>query len=149
MAADQALEVALSSVLLSTGRKELKSECYNALEDIFLSCYMLAVQEVEEEEEDCIALTQAQILRQEDDNQLLVFLRGLQGQEPSEESISDLLSRYGDGEGLHREAREPKEGTAPREAQQGEDQRRLGLGGFLQLVTDTACTEVQSFFLRG
>ena len=147
MAADQALEVALSSVLLSTGRKELKSECYNALEDIFLSCYMLAVQEVEEEEEDCIALTQAQILRQEDDNQLLVFLRGLQGQEPSEESISDLLSRY--GEGLDRDAREPKEGTAPREAQQGEDQRRLGLGGFLQLVTDTACTEVQSFFLRG
>ena len=147
MAADQALEFALSSVLLSTGRKELKSECYNALEDIFLSCYMLAVQEVEEEEEDCIALTQAQILRQEDDNQLLVFLRGLQGQEPSEESISDLLSRY--GEGLDRDAREPKEGTAPREAQRGEDQRRLGLGGFLQLVTDTACTEVQSFFLRG
>ena len=147
MAADQALEVALSSVLLSTGRKELKSECYNALEDIFLSCYMLAVQEVEEEEEDCIALTQAQILRQEDDNQLLVFLRGLQGQEPSEESISDLLSRY--GEGLHSDAREPKEGAGPREAQRGEDQRRLGLGGFLQLVTDTASTEVQSFFLRG
>ena len=145
MAADQALEVALSSVLLSTGRKELKSECYNALEDIFLSCYMLAVQEVEEEEEDCIALTQAQILRQEDDNQLLVFLRGLQGQEPSEESVSDLLSRY--GEGLDREAREPKEGGGPREAQQGEDQRRLGLGGFLQLVTDTASTEVQSFLL--
>ena len=147
MAADQALEVALSSVLLSTGRKELKSECYNALEDIFLSCYMLAVQEVEEEEEDCIALTQAQILRQEDDNQLLVFLRGLQGQEPSEESVSDLLSRY--GEGLDREAREPKEGGGPREAQRREDQRRLGLGGFLQLVTDTASTEVPSFFLPG
>ena len=147
MAADQALEVALSSVLLSTGRKELKSECYNALEDIFLSCYLLAVQEVEEEEEDCIALTQAQILRQEDDNQLLVFLRGLQGQEPSQESVSDLLSRY--GEGLHREAREPKEGGGPREAQRGEDQRRLGLGGFLQLVTDTASTEVPSFFLPG
>ena len=147
MAADQALEVALSSVLLSTGRKELKSECYNALEDIFLSCYMLAVQEVEEEEEDCIALTQAQILRQEDDNQLLVFLRGLQGQEPSEESVSDLLSRY--GEGLDRDAREPKEGGGPREAQRGEDQRRLGLGGFLQLVTDTASTEVPSFFLPG
>ena len=147
MTADQALEVALSSVLLSTGRKELKSECYNALEDIFLSCYMLAVQEVEEEEEDCIALTQAQILRQEDDNQLLVFLRGLQGQEPSEESVSDLLSRY--GEGLDREAREPKEGGGPREAQRGEDQRRLGLGGFLQLVTDTASTEVPSFFLPG
>ena len=147
MAADQALEVALSSVLLSTGRKELKSECYNALEDIFLSCYMLAVQEVEEEEEDCIALTQAQILRQEDDNQLLVFLRGLQGQEPSEESVSDLLSRY--GEGLDKDAREPKEGGGPREAQRGEDQRRLGLGGFLQLVTDTASTEVPSFFLPG
>ena len=147
MAADQALEVALSSVLLSTGRKELKSECYNALEDIFLSCYMLAVQEVEVEEEDCIALTQAQILRQEDDNQLLVFLRGLQGQEPSEESVSDLLSRY--GEGLDKDAREPKEGGGPREAQRGEDQRRLGLGGFLQLVTDTASTEVPSFFLPG
>ena len=147
MAADQALEVALSSVLLSTGRKELKSECYNALEDIFLSCYMLAVQEVEEEEEDCIALTQAQILRKEDDNQLLVFLRGLQGQEPSEESVSDLLSRY--GEGLDKDAREPKEGGGPREAQRGEDQRRLGLGGFLQLVTDTASTEVPSFFLPG
>ena len=145
MAADQALEVALSSVLLSTGRKELKSECYNALEDIFLSCYMIAVQEVEEEEEDCIALTLAQILCQEDDNQLLVFLRGLQGQEPSEESISDLLSRY--GEGLDKDAREPKEGGGPREAQRGEDQRRLGLGGFLQLVTDTASTEVQSFLL--
>ena len=143
MAADQALEVALSSVLLTTGRKELKSECYNALEDIFLSCYMLAVQEVEVEEEDCIALTQAQILRKEDDNQLLVFLRGLQGQEPSGESVSDLLSRY--GEGLDRDAREPKEGGGPREARQGEDQRRLGLGGFLQLVTDTASTEVQSF----
>ena len=44
--ADQALELALSSALLLPGGKELRSECYNALEDIFLSCYMLAIRQV-------------------------------------------------------------------------------------------------------
>ena len=141
--ADQALEYALSSVLLLPGGKELRSECYNALEDIFLSCYMLAIQEVEEEEEDCIALTTTQILQREDGNQLLLFLQGLQGQTPSEESISELLTRYGDGSsGV---VVDIKEGTpASREGQMGGEQRKMGLSGFLQLVTDTASVEVNS-----
>ena len=143
VAADQALEYALSSVLLLPGGKELRSECYNALEDIFLSCYMLAIQEVEEEEEDCIALTTTQILQREDGNQLLLFLQGLQGQTPSEESISELLTRYGDGpSGV---VMDIKEGApASREGQMGGEQRKMGLSGFLQLVTDTASVEVNS-----
>ena len=141
MAADQALELALSSVLLLPGGKELRSECYNALEDIFLSCYMLAIEEVEEEEEDCIALTTAQILQREDGNQLILFLHGLQGQTPSEECISELLARYGDGP--NRNAMDIKEGaTPPGEVQIGGDKKKMGLSGFLQLVTDTASTEV-------
>ena len=141
--ADQALEYALSSVLLLPGGKELRSECYNALEDIFLSCYMLAIQEVEEEEEDCIALTTTQILQREDGNQLLLFLQGLQGQTPSEESISELLTRYGDGSsGV---VMDIKEGApASREGQMAGEQRKMGLSGFLQLVTDTASVEVNS-----
>ena len=143
VAADQALEYALSSVLLLPGGKELRSECYNALEDIFLSCYMLAIQEVEEEEEDCIALTTTQILQREDGNQLLLFLQGLQGQTPSEESISELLTRYGDGStGV---VMDIKEGApASREGQMAGEQRKMGLSGFLQLVTDTASVEVNS-----
>ena len=141
--ADQALEFALSSVLLLPGGKELRSECYNALEDIFLSCYMLAIQEVEEEEEDCIALTMTQILQKEDGNQLLFFLQGLQGQTPSEESISELLTRYGDGpKGV---AVDIKEGAlASGEGQMEGEKRKMGLSGFLQLVTDTASVEVKS-----
>ena len=141
--ADQALEFALSSVLLLPGGKELRSECYNALEDIFLSCYMLAIQEVEEEEEDCIALTMTQILQKEDGNQLLFFLQGLQGQTPSEESISELLTRYGDGrKGV---AVDMKEGAlASGEGQVEGEKRKMGLSGFLQLVTDTASVEVKS-----
>ena len=135
--ADQALELALSAALLLPGGKELRSECYNALEDIFLSCYMLAIQEVEEEEEDSISLTAAQILQGDDSNQLLLFLRGLQGQTPSEESISELLERYGDGPGG--DPTDIKEG-----ASSGEAQRRMGLSGFLRLVTDTASVEVRS-----
>ena len=138
MAADQALELALSSVLLLPGGKELRSECYNALEDIFLSCYMLAIEEVEEEEEDCIALTTAQILQREDGNQLILFLHGLQGQTPSEESISELLARYGDGPS--RVPIDLKEATPSGEAQM--EEKKMGLSGFLQLVTDTASVEV-------
>ena len=126
MAADQALECALSSVLLLPGGTELRSECYNALEDIFLSCYMLAIQEAEEEEEDCIALTTAQILLREDGNHLLLFFQGLQGQTPSEESISELLTRYGDdSNGV---AMDLKEGAStPGEGQMGGEQRKMGL----------------------
>ena len=139
MAADQALELALSSVLLLPGGKELRSECYNALEDIFLSCYMLAIEEVEEEEEDCIALTTAQILQREDGNQLILFLHGLQGQTPSEESISELLARYGDSPS--RVPIDTKEGATPSGEAQMEE-KKMGLSGFLQLVTDTASVEV-------
>ena len=143
VAADQALEYALSSVLLLPGGKELRSECYNALEDIFLSCYILAIQEVEEEDEDFIALTTTQILQREDGNQLILFLQGLQGQTPSEESISELLTRYGDlPNGV---AMDLKEGAStPGEGQMGGEQRKMGLSGFLQLVTDTASVEVNS-----
>ena len=143
VAADQALEYALSSVLLLPGGTELRSECYNALEDIFLSCYMLAIQEVEEEEEDCIALTTTQILLREDGNHLLLFLQGLQGQTPSEESVSELLARYGDGPNEFAMDKK-EEGAGSGGGQMRGEERKMGLSGFLQLVTDTASIEVNS-----
>ena len=132
--ADRALHTALRAALQGQGR-DLASDCYNALEDIFLSCYLIGLEDSEEDEsgeEDCIALTQKQILTKDGSNLLLIFLTSLQ---PGgrEDWIVEVMAQYGEAAD-----REPRLDSASKEGRGGPSPRsKVSLEGFLRLVAET------------
>ena len=77
----------------------LSQDCYNAVEDIFLSCY-LANQKIsspESETEDFISLKYSHILRQTEDNMLYTFFFGIkQCGGGLVEGVREVLHQYGD-----------------------------------------------------
>ena len=97
---DKILEFYLRSKLFSDENQTLHQDCYNALEDIFLSCYMANQREnimENTENDDVISLKFSQILRQVEDNMMYTFLYGIkQSRGGLVEGIREILQQYGE-----------------------------------------------------
>ena len=91
----------LTSKIFSPTDSSLSPGCYNALEDIYLSCYFanqkLSGPESESELEDFISLRSQQILRPTEDNLLYTFFYGIkQSRGGLLEGVREVLHQYGE-----------------------------------------------------
>ena len=95
---DSILNTYLSSKLF-IDKDNLQQDCYNALEDIFLSCYMANQKDNPLENidlEDTIALQFSQILKQVEENMMYTFLYGIkQSRGGLLEGVREILQQYG------------------------------------------------------
>ena len=93
------LESFLCSRIFKDDCKVLNQDCYNALEDIFLSCYMANQRDVISENienEDFIALQFPHILKQVEDNMMYSFFFGIkQTKSGLIEGVKEILQEYG------------------------------------------------------
>ena len=101
-AQDSATELTLKSYLKSKifcdKEFNLSQDCYNAVEEIFLSCYMASqrISSGEGEVEDVVSLRASDILRQAEDNMLYTFFCGMsQCGRGLEEGVREVLLQYG------------------------------------------------------
>ena len=96
---DKILELYLRSKLFTDENGTLHQDCYNALEDIFLSCYMANQREnimENADNDDVITLQFSQILRQVEDNMMYTFLYGIkQSRGGLLEGVREILQQYG------------------------------------------------------
>ena len=86
---------------------DVSAGCYNALEDIFLSCYLanqrhstedINQDDQEEEEEGCISLRQAHLLLPQQDNMMYTFFHGIQQtRQGLLEGVREVMKQYGRG----------------------------------------------------
>ena len=91
----------LRSKIFSSSDSNLSQGCYNAVEDIYLSCYFanqkLSSPESESDLEDFISLSSPQILRQTEDNLLYTFFYGIkQSRGGLLEGVREVLHQYGE-----------------------------------------------------
>ena len=93
------LESFLCSRIFKDECQDLNQDCYNALEDIFLSCYMANQRDLVSENienEDFIALQFPHILKQVEDNMMYSFLYGIkQSKSGLIEGVKEILEQYG------------------------------------------------------
>ena len=93
------LDSFLCSRIYKDDCKVLNQDCYNALEDIFLSCYMANQRDLVSENienEDFIALQFPHILKQVEDNMMYSFLYGIkQSKSGLIEGVKEILQQYG------------------------------------------------------
>merc|ERR1719228_2892257 len=96
---DKILETYLKNKIFMLESSDLSHDCYNALEDIFLSCYMtdqkLNISE-NPDNESFIALKQPQILQQDEGNMMYTFFYGIkQTRRGLIEGVKEVLDQYG------------------------------------------------------
>eukprot|EP00092_Neocalanus_flemingeri_P030552 GFUD01033172.1.p1 GENE.GFUD01033172.1~~GFUD01033172.1.p1 ORF type:complete len:4225 (-),score=861.78 GFUD01033172.1:307-12981(-) len=96
---DKILEAYLRYKLFMSDSSDLTHDCYNALEDIFLSCYMTDQKfniSENSDNESFIALKQPQILQQDEGNMMYTFFYGIkQTRRGLIEGVKEVLDQYG------------------------------------------------------
>ena len=96
---DKILESYLFFKAFSDKYETLHQDCYNALEDIFLSCYIANQKDTMTENmdsEDVIALQFSHILKQVEENMMYTFLYGIkQSRGGLLEGVREILHQYG------------------------------------------------------